>query len=299
MTQVIYILFGLHILLAIVYAMDFRYDRGSMHNTLLRFVVCFFIPIFGFAFMWFSDYYEKRMKLVKGRKQNFTSEKASELELLNPLDLEDETNKVPMVDALQMDYSQRRKAVVDTLKEDAMDYIGVLKEALLNEDSETSHYASSVIMDIQNRMQTAIFKKEERFQTKPDDMENTLSFEAELYRVIKSGIYEKRDLHKYYVKYKVVSDYLLKEEDPKEACLHDRIEIDFDLGDIAHAGELCERYKKAYPSSETMVVDYIRYYVMLKDREGLNRFFEQLKTLPVLLTSKSLQYIRFFEREGR
>ena len=64
MSDVIYILFGLHILLAIVYAIDFRYDRGNLQKTLLRFVICFLIPIFGFAFLWFSDYFEKRMKQI-------------------------------------------------------------------------------------------------------------------------------------------------------------------------------------------------------------------------------------------
>ena len=298
MSEIVIILFALHTLLAIIYAIDFRYDGGNLQNSLLRFVVCFFIPVFGFAFMWFSDYFEKRMRQIGGREEVDLREKQTELELLNPLDLTDEINKIPMVEALQMgDYAFRRKVVVDTLKEDALDYIAVLKEALLNEDQETSHYASSVIMDIQGKLQSALFQKEIQFQEHPDNLENAYSYESELYRVIKSGIYEKRDLHRFYVKYKVVSDYLLREEEQIESVYHNRIDIDLETGDLLHARELCERYKREYTSSEEMVVAHIRMYIKAKDKEGLNMFLAHLKELPVLLTSYSLQYIRFFERE--
>jgi len=300
MSDIISILFGLHLLLALVYAIDFRYDNGSLQRTLFRFVVCVTIPVFGFAFLWFSDFFEKRAEQVEGRELISMIEKTTELELLNPLDLSDEINKVPMVEALQMgDYSYRRKAVVDTLKEDAIEYIDVLKEALLNEDSETSHYASTVIMDIQGKLQNSLFQKEVLFQNEPENIENTQAYEAELYKVIKSGVYEKRDLHKHYVKYKIVSDYLLLKEDKKEVYFHDRIDIDLETGDLSHARQLCETYKQAFPSSEEMVVDHIKTFILLKDREGLNSFLAELKSLPVLLSSHSLQYIRFFERENR
>lgn len=299
MSDILNILFGLHLLLAIVYAIDFKYDRGNIQNTLLRFVICFTIPVFGFAFVWFSDYFEKRAQKITGRDLISLVEKTTELELLNPLDLSDEVNKVPMVEALQMgDYAYRRKAVVDTLKEDAIEYIDVLKEALLNEDAETSHYASSIIMDIQGKLQNSIFQKEVLFQNEPENLENTRAYEAELYKVIKSGVYEKRDLHKYYVKYKIVSDYLLKQEEIQEVCFHNRIDIDLETGDLPHARQLCEEYKKSFPASEEMVIDHIKTFIMLKDREGMNNFFAQLKNLPVLLSSRSLQYIRFFEREN-
>lgn len=300
MSDIIYILFGLHILLAIAYAIDFRYDRGNMQKTLLRFVICFFIPIFGFAFLWFSDYFEKRMKQIGGREEIDLQEKRTELELLNPLDMTDEMNKVPMVEALEMgDYAFRRKVVVDTMKEDALDYIDVLKAALLNEDTETSHYASSVIMDVQGKLQASLFEKEIRFQDHPEDIENSYAYETELYRMIKSGLYEKRDLHKYYVKYKVVSDYLLGQAERREVTYHDRIEIDLETGDLSHARRMCENFIKEFPSSEDMVVDYIRYYIKAKDREGLDSFLTNLKELPVVLSAHSLQYIRFFERENK
>ncbi len=196
------------------------------------------------------------------------------------------------------DSSFRRKVVVDTLKEDAVEYIDVLREALLNDDTETSHYASSVIMDIEGKLQASLLQKEVNFHENMQNREAAYAYEQELYKVIKSGLYEKRDLHKHYVKYKVVSDVLFAEETVPEVCLHNRIDVDFETGDIRHAEKICSRYKKEFPSSEEMVVDHIKLYIRMQDKEALDKFLQHLKELPVLLTAHSLQYIRFFEREN-
>lgn len=298
MSQVVTILVVLHILLSVIYAMDFRYDKDNVQGAMLRFVVSIFIPVFGFAFMLFSDYLQHRLEKVAGRELEDFFSQTTELELLNPLNVADEINKVPMVDALQMkDYSMRRKAVVETLKGDnALEYIDVLKEALLNEDTETSHYASSVIMDMQGKMQNSLFKKEVEFNKYPGNMENTYAYEEELYKAITSGIYEKSDLNKYYVKYKVLSDYALRFGESKEQLYHHRIFIDFATEDMVHAEAMCRKYWLLFPSSEEMVIDFIKLYIYKKDKEGLDEFLKELKNMPVHLTSKSLQYIRFFER---
>lgn len=302
MNQVYIILAVLHILLSVVYVADYRFTgegKGSQ-DALFRFVIVFMIPVFGFAFMWYADFYQNKMKKESGRELQLMMENNAELELLKPIDVSDEINKVPMVEALQMgDYAYRRKMVVDTLKEeDTAVYLDVLREALLNEDSETSHYASAIIMDIQGKLQDALFRKEVAFYENTDDTDAAYAYERELYRVIKSGIYDRRGLTKYYTKYKVVSDRILKEKNVTESCYHNRIDIDFATEDTVHAQFMCDLYKKEFPSSEDMVVDNIKLCIKMQDRERLDRFLDELKNLPVLLTSYSLQYVRFFERKN-
>lgn len=302
MNQVYFILIILHVMLSVVYALDYRFaDKGSnTQGALFRFVIIFMIPVFGFVFMWYADFYENKMKKESGRDLQLIMENNAELELLKPIDVNDEINKVPMVEALQMgDYAYRRKMVVDTLKEeDTSVYLDVLREALLNEDSETSHYASAIIMDIQGKLQDALFRKEIAFHENMDDPDAAYEYERELYRVIKSGIYDSRNLNKFYVKYKVVSDRILKEKNVTESCYHNRIDIDFATEDVVHAKTMCELYKEKFPTSEEMVVDNIKLCIKMQDREKLDEFFEELKNLPVLLTSYSLQYVRFFERKN-
>lgn len=300
MNQVYMILIALHSLMAVVYSADYYVSRKEIQGTALRFVIIFLIPFFGFIFMWYSDIYTNRMSKIKGRDFSLQLDKNAELELLRTLDVSDEVNKVPMVEALSMgDTSYRRKMIVDTLREDdTLEYLTVLKEALLNEDSETSHYASAVIMEVQGRLQDSLLKKEIRFHENPQDTEAAYDYEENLYQLITSGIYDSRNLNKYYVKYKIVSDTLLGGKDVRECCYHNRICVDFATGDVGHAQKLCEQYKEAFPESEEMVVDNIKLCIQMQDRERLDAFFRELKELPVLLTSYSLQYVRFFERRN-
>ncbi len=300
MNQVYMVLIILHSLLTVVYTADYYASRKDIQGAVLRFVMIFLIPFFGFVFMWYSDVYTNRMSKVKGRDFKLQLDKDAELELLRSIDVSDEINKVPMVEALSMgDYSYRRKMIVDTLREDdTLEYLTVLKEALLNEDSETSHYASAVIMEVQGRLQDSLLKKEIRYHENPQDTEAAYDYEENLYKLITSGIYDSRNLNKYYVKYKIVSDTLLGSSDVRECCYHNRICVDFATEDVGHAQKMCESYKNAFPESEEMVVDNIKLCIQMQDRERLDTFFQELKDLPVLLTSHSLQYVRFFERRN-
>lgn len=296
MGQIYLILLILHVILSVVYAADYYYNNTEMSGTIFRFAMVILIPVFGFVFMWFTDYYADRVNREKNNDIRLMLDNKTELELLKPIDAGDEVNKVPMVEALEMgDYSFRRKMVIDTLKEeDTTEYLDVLREALVNEDSETSHYASAIIMDIQGRLQDSLFKKELAYN-KNHDEKTACEYEKELYKVIKSGIYDSRNLNKYYVKYKIVSDAILKNKKIDESCIHNRIDIDFCTEDTLHAQQMCDLYKRAYPESEEMVVDNIKLCIKMKDRERLDAFLEELKSMPVLLTSYSLQYVRFFE----
>ena len=50
---------------------------------------------------------------------------------------------------------------------------------------------------------------------------------------------------------------------------------------------------KEHPDSEDAVVDRIESFIRMSDRQGLDQFLARLKEMPVMLTSKSLPYIRF------
>ncbi len=298
------ILAGLHLFFSVVYAVEFRYEEDGTPSTqkaLLRFVITFMLPVLGFLFLWFSDFCENRVKQHNSRASEFfLFEQEISLDLLKTINYAEEINKVPMVEALQMgDYSFRRKMVVDTLREDdTLEYVNVLKEALLNEDAETSHYASSVIMDLQGKLQSALSKKEEQFYAEPENLSAAYAYEEELYKVIKSNVYDSRNLKKYYAKYKSVSNQLLGVALPGELCYHNRIEIDVETNDLEHAKEICDAYADAYPESEEMVADNLKLCIRLQDRKRMDNFLMRLKQMPVMLTAHSLQYVRFFEQKS-
>lgn len=299
MELIVEILLALHLLLTLFYIWDWYRDFGRLQEAAVRLVLCLLLPYLGFLFCKLVDYFQKKHpdsqmdELYLG-----TGEMLDELELLRPVDVEAELEKVPAVDTLRSGgYDFRRKMVMDTLKEEnAAEYLSVLQEALTNEDVETSHYASAVIMDLQKRIQGDLSRRQKALEENPGDEEGQEALERELFRVIESGAFDENSLSRYYFQYGQVSDALLAREEPQAGWLHNRVAVDLRTGDLRHAQETAVRFTGAFPENEDAVVDMLHVCLRLQDRELLDAFLEKLKDMPVILTSKSLQYIRFLNQ---
>lgn len=303
MELILVVLLVLHVLLTGFYVWDWYRDYGRLQETIIRLVLCLFLPFVGFLFCKLVDFFlEKAPELQMDQLYLGNGEILDDLNLLRPVNRNEEIDKAPAVDTLRTgEYGYRRRMIMDTLKEeDTVDYLSVLKEALANEDAETSHYASTVIMDLQKRVQTTLLEKQRAYQQNPQDLERQEELERELYRVIESGVYDEHNLPRFYAQYEEISDVLLAQQNPQGVWLHHRVAVDLRKGNLVEAKEIVLRYVDLWPGDEDAVVDFIQVCIRLKDRETLDHFLVQLKEMPVILTRKSLQYIRFLrEKETR
>lgn len=276
MELILWILLALHLLLGVFYALDWFQDYGRLQETVIRLVLALAFPFVGFLLCKLVDYFLKKApqfqmdSLYLGH-----GEMLDELELLRPMDKSAEVDKVPGVDTLR--------------EQDTAEYLSVLKEALLNEDQETSHYASAVIMDLQKRIQASVLERQRAYRQEPEDPQRQEELEGELYRVLESGAFDENSLGRYYAQYREISDVLLAREDGDPQWYHRRVGVDLRTGEDLHARETAEAFLEKFPENEDAVVDCIQVYLQMRDRKALDR----LGDLPVVLTQKSLTYIRF------
>ncbi len=298
--DVLPVLAVLYLLLCVVYALDCFYTEGSMQETIYSFVVCAFLPVIGFILVWMRNYYAKRRMehdLSSIMKDEGFFE--DDLSFLKPLDRETEINHVPMEEALALNnFEFRRKRVMETLSlSDTMSYMGVLRMAMENEDPETSHYASSIIMLMQEQMQTSLQQKGYDWERNKADRAAGCEYEEELYRLLTGELLDAQSLRRYHIAYEQLSEELLRAELPEESLLRHRFEIAMDTGDITVASQVVERYLALYPHSEEAVFEKIMLCVRMKDRPALTSFLESLSDRPVVLTRRVLDCIRFFAQE--
>ena len=59
--------------------------------------------------------------------------------------------------------------MIDVLKEDTMQYMEVIKTAVLNEDTETSHYAVSAVMEIKRKLSISLQQLSVKFDQNKRD----------------------------------------------------------------------------------------------------------------------------------
>lgn len=292
----IYIL-AAHILFVSIYITIWKRKNTNNNQLIMRFIFALFMPVVGFLLFLFIPNYGRNKQIIKEVSKNGDNENNLEkFGYLNYFDKENEINKIPMQEALNMnDFKLRRKMIMDTLKnDDVFEYLDVLKEAMNNEDTETSHYATAVILEMQKKVNNVVQALEYEYKSSSEKSGIIKKLEVNYEKIIFSNLYDERNTKRYCSRYKEISDEIFKGSSIEEKYYLNRIRVDFKTKDYLNAGVLCEEYKKKYPESEDMVLCNIKYCVLSKNRKQLDKFFDELKQLPVKLTVKSLEYIRFF-----
>ena len=76
---------------------------------------------------------------------------------------------VPLQEALLMnDASTRRELMMDILYDDVGEYVEVLKNARMNDDTEVVHYATTAMVELQKDYETKLQKQKEAFALEED-----------------------------------------------------------------------------------------------------------------------------------
>ena len=289
----------LHLLLALVYSWDWFESFGRAQEAVIRLAFSLFLPLIGVLVLKFVDrLYDQSSSAQMDELYLGRGSLTDELQLLRAVDGRSAAAVAPAVDVLALDgYDARRRMVMNTLsRPDTADYLSVLRSALDNDDQETSHYASVVIMDVQQGMQELLAARERALKESPGDPEALEDLEEGLYWVITSEALDESSLSRHYARFREVSDELLDAATPDPGCFHRRIAIDLKQHNDAHARSTVERFVEVHPDSEDAVLDTLRVCVRVNDSVWLDRFLSQLGSMPVVLTERSLRYIRFWNQ---
>ena len=290
----------LYLLVACLYSFQAARNSSSWQRGLFSLVICLALPGAGLFLLLFLKWYAGRLQ-DKDRLEIYMDDSfhGEDLQLLQKPDSDKELNQVPMKEALNLnDFSYRRSMIMDLLnEEDILQYLDILKEALDNEDTETTHYASTIIMELQRKTQDLITQWEVQYEQNPGDPASTSKWEELLYKVIQSRLYEEHTLGRYYRKYYRVSDRLLSSDQPAQQYYLHRIQILFHEGNLTDAKGFCIQFQERFPASEEAVLCLLEFFIRAKDSQGMTEFLQRLPSLPVHLTQKTLQYIKIFQKE--
>ena len=285
--------------LCLLYAASAARRAGSLQKGALYLVFSLALPGAGPLLLWFCD---RRMDR-SGPDYSFfyrgTEFHPDDLHRLQQPDVQNESDRIPMAEALTVsDREYRRRMVMQLLNvEDPLAYLPVLRQALGNEDGETSHYASVAIMELQRKVQQQLDEAQDRWRQNHRDEEACTRWEELLYRVLQTDLYDAFGRQRLWEQYRMLSDRMLRAEQPSAACLHHRIRAELDRGRHARARQLCDRYLALYPHSEEAVQDQMTLCVQAKEGRALHDFLHTLRRRPVLLTAQTLTLVRAFRKE--
>ena len=213
-------------------------------------------------------------------------------------DEERERDIVPVEEALAVsDQKYLRGLMLKVLRGDIQESLEAITLALDSEDSETSHYAASVLQDELNEFRTYVQKLYVEMQHEEEDEtdceEMLIGY---MDAVLKQKVFTGVEQSQFVEMMDEAAQELYRKDTAKmtpayyEAVILRSLELKL----FEQAGVWCQRLEEAYPDQLTAYSCRMKLYYTKGDREQFFEVLDQLKKSDIVIDSETLEFIRIF-----
>lgn len=171
---VLLILIGNTFIAFIVFFAAFFQKKGQRSTVFMLSWFLFIVPLCGLLFISLGQFFKylDRKKNVDMSDISFNQDREK---LILPPDSETEMNYVPIQDAMAVsDTASLRRLLLDTLRNNAKKTVSSIAVAMNSSDTETSHYAASIILDALSECRSTAQNMIDQMQKHPEDVEMNL-----------------------------------------------------------------------------------------------------------------------------
>ena len=201
---------------------------------------------------------------------------------------------VPLEEALLMnDPQKRRTLMMNILRSDPMRYLDLLLVARNNDDSETAHYATATIMEIQRHYQLQLQQLQLELAKNSASLDTHHQYIDLLARYCDSGLLEDRLLRRQRLLLKQALDAMLAlEMDP--SVLHIKVTNSLALKDAQEAKHTANQLIELYPMDENSWLEGMRVYAETRDQQGMRTLLKRIQDEQVDFTAAGREHLNFF-----
>lgn len=287
----------LYLLRGLTRVRDRKQERGHRAKYFLLFFVMLVCPLVAPLFLALSHFlyifFSKRN--VDMDDISFSRER---VKTYTPADIERDINISPMQEVLVIsDVRRRRKMLLDVLKKDIRHSLGSIAIALDNPDSETSHYAASVIMDVLSEFRGNVQNMYARFKDDPEDFELGSLLLSYIDEVLRQNILNGDEKRSYTYMEDEIADMLFRYHPDMMEGLQYRhlIEDLVEIGEFSVAEKWSRRALKYRDYQLDTYIGCMKYYFAYNDRDAFLRCMEQLKKSGIVVNRETMELIRLFQ----
>ncbi len=286
--------FIINCIISVLFLLYFRMRNYS--DRYVRFIIMLLLPFVGLILFLTLDIYAY---VFKPRNVELTSEDENKTDKVSLFMrkgvLDKELNMVSIEEALILnDNSVKRNLMINILKSDAYMYLGLLKKALKDKDTETSHYAATAVSEIKRKLTLAIQEFQARKEKEKDNIFFLEAYSDVIRKYIESGLLDNKSLEKYSYLYSDILTDILKTDLAIEFYYEEKIKIDITLKKFDEAAEICREYMKVYKNSEKPFILLMNIYFIKKDKESFNEILSDLRNSNIKLQWESLAIVRYW-----
>ena len=213
-------------------------------------------------------------------------------------DEERERDIVPVEEALAVsDQKYLRGLMLKVLRGDIQKSLEAITLALDSEDSETSHYAASVLQDELNEFRTYVQKLYVEMQHEEEDEtdceEMLIGYmDAVLKQKVFTGVEQSRFVE---MMDEVAQELYRKNTAKMTPAYYEAVILrSLELKLFEQAGVWCQRLEEAYPDQLTAYSCRMKLYYTEGKREQFFEVLDQIKKSEIVIDSETLEFIRIF-----
>lgn len=213
-------------------------------------------------------------------------------------DEERERNMVPLEEAIAVsDKSSLRTLMLNVIRGDIQNSLSSIALALNSKDSETSHYAASVLQDELNNFRVNVQKM---YTEMEQEDENQTDYELFLISymnsVLKQKIFTEMEQENFVHILANAGESLFQKD--KRALTSEYYEWIclrlLDIRDFAGMEKWCDRGFAQYPDALSAYTCRLKLYFTTGQREKFFQVLEQLKNSSIVIDKETLELIRIF-----
>lgn len=290
-------------LLYLLFGMIF--NRTGRRKVAMRSLIMLYAPGIG-PLLFFISYLFYRLLFYRKVDLSdvvFSKEKSKELVRINE---EKERDFVPVEEAIEVaDKGELRELVLNMAQGDYSESLSAINMALNAEDTETSHYAASILQDAINDFRMLVRKENARIND--IDEEDESKREQLIFDIKKLFVYMNKVLEQHILSkleqngYTDILDKLLEKyyrlagasitSEMYEAMALRLIETE----KYDRARSWCERALWRYPNTLASYTTLIKLYFSCGDRENFFKTMQELKESNIVIDRETLELIRAFQ----
>lgn len=286
-------------IISLVY-LFFTYLRKEekQHSCLIKAILCILCPVvgllfFGLSYLLFRLFFSEPVDL-----DDVVFSKDRVKSYVRP-DEERERNMVPLEEAIEiMDKENLRDVMMNVLRGDIRKSLTSISLALNSEDTETAHYAASVLQDALNDFRDNVDKQFE--MVKMGDENSAAVAEALLGymdQVLRQNVFTDIEQEELTEVMDETGEILYEKNrdrfTPKlyeDLCLRTLAVKDYET-----CGKWCERAIFHYPEALPTYTCQLKLYFASGQKEKFFEVMEDLKKSPVVIDNETLELLRVFQ----
>lgn len=287
-------------LLYLIFGLAFRRKKEGTTQYLINTVVMLLCPVVGPLFCFFGTIFRH----VLMRREVDLSDVMFSKQRINSLlqaDVERESNLVPMEEALAVsDKASLRGLMLNVIRGDIQNSLASIALALNSEDSETSHYAASVLRDQLNdfrayvqKLYTQIKEAKEAGESAAEEAGLLITY---MDQVLAQHVFTGLEQETFVREMDEVCEILYQEKpEAMESDFFESVVLRLmEIEEYDRAEEWCGRATALYPEQLSSYTSRLKLYFSAGWKEKFFMTLEELKHSDIVVDNETLELIRMF-----